>query len=232
MCSVQQQQQQQQVTGGVLMKQGAEAKIYSGSFYGNAVIIKERFSKTYRHPTLDKTLTLTRTRSEIRSMMRCRAHGIPTPALYLVDLQSYKIYMEFISDSMTVRDFIRKQLKSPQFIDKLKPIAENIGRNIAKMHENNIIHGDLTTSNILLKSNNIDVVFIDFGLSYIENLTEDKGVDLYVLERAFLSTHPNTEEIFDCILNSYISYNPQTANEVIKKLNEVRMRGRKRTMIG
>ena len=37
---------------------------------------------------------------------------------------------------------------------------------------------------------------IDFGLSFQEGVAEDKGVDLYVLERAFLSTHPNTEKLF------------------------------------
>ena len=54
-----------------------------------------------------------------------------------------------------------------------------------------VIHGDLTTSNMLLRDSE-DIVLIDFGLSYISSLVEDKGVDLYVLERAFLSCHPNT----------------------------------------
>ena len=58
-----------------LWRQGAEAKIYTGTFHGRAAIIKERFVKGYRHPELDKSLTTRRTKSEVRSMMRCRANG-------------------------------------------------------------------------------------------------------------------------------------------------------------
>ena len=92
-----------------------------------------------------------------------------------------------------------------------------IGTMIGKMHDADIIHGDLTTSNIMLKyTNNINnettiqnnlsisskenmnisqVVLIDFGLGLINAIIEDKAVDLYVLERAFASTHPNSEEL-------------------------------------
>ena len=100
------------------------------------------------------------------------------------------------------------------------------------MHNVDCIHGDLTTSkNILLKTGAENIILIDFGLSFISALTEDKGVDLYVLERAFLSTHPNTEELFKIILESYRK-KANKAEEVIKKLDEVRLRGRKRTVVG
>lgn len=65
---------------------------------------------------------------------------------------------------------------------------------MAKMHDSGIIHGDLTTSNMMIRQNK-SIVMIDFGLSFNSTLIEDKAVDLYVLERAFLSTHPNTEEM-------------------------------------
>ena len=102
------------------------------------------------------------------------------------------------------------------------------------MHQNNIIHGDLTTSNMLLKGpvDDLDLVMIDFGLGYVENVAEDKGVDLYVLERALLSTHPRTEKFFEVLLASYTSVCGKSSQEVIRKLDEVRLRGRKRTMVG
>ena len=37
---------------------------------------------------------------------------------------------------------------------------------------------------------------IDFGLSYLKKSVEDKAVDLYVLEKAFISTHPEREQEF------------------------------------
>ena len=58
-----------------LWKQGAEARLYRSQFYGQPVVIKERFPKSYRHPTLDKSLTSQRTKSEVRTMMRCRLNG-------------------------------------------------------------------------------------------------------------------------------------------------------------
>ncbi len=117
----------------------------------------------------------------------------------------------------------------------LENLAIEMGGVIAKMHATDVIHGDLTTSNILRyenKSNNA-LVMIDFGLSFISSLAEDKGVDLYVLERAFLSTHPNTEDIFKIFLASYVdALGSKASQSTIHKLDEVRLRGRKREMIG
>lgn len=118
---------------------------------------------------------------------------------------------------------------------ELERLAERVGQILAKMHDEDVIHGDLTTSNMLLRRGPEDgeseLVLIDFGLSCISALPEDKGVDLYVLEKAFLSTHPNTEELFEKLLKSYAASSKKSA-AVIKKLDEVRLRGRKRSMVG
>ncbi|XP_068725758.1 EKC/KEOPS complex subunit TP53RK-like [Montipora capricornis] len=216
-----------------LIKQGAEARVYKTHFYNKKTIVKERFSKSYRHPSLDEKLTHRRTNQEVRSMLRCRKAGISTPAVYFVDYTSHRIYMEEIPNSVTARDRINNVLQLPteESEQSLQLMAQTIGDTLAKMHNVDCIHGDLTTSNILLKTAFEDIILIDFGLSFISGLTEDKGVDLYVLERAFLSTHPNTEEIFRVILESYRK-KANKADEIIKKLDEVRLRGRKRTMVG
>ena len=77
----------------------------------------------------------------------------------------------------------------PSF-NQVKQLGATIGKQLAEMHSLDLIHGDLTTSNMLLRPNG-SLVWIDFGLSYISNLPEDKAVDLYVLERAISSTHPD-----------------------------------------
>ena len=137
---------------------------------------------------------------------------------------------------MTVRDHIvqTQAAAGGDAHDVLQPLAFKIGEIIGCMHRVNIIHGDLTTSNMLVRSpaENLDVVMIDFGLGYIDSLAEDKGVDLYVLERAFLSTHPNTEALFRVLLDGYNNGYGPGSKDVINKLEEVRMRGRKRTMLG
>ncbi|KAL9581993.1 MAG: hypothetical protein Q9212_003565 [Teloschistes hypoglaucus] len=76
-----------------------------------------------------------------------------------------------------------------------------------------------------------EVVLIDFGLAAQSVQDEDKAVDLYVLERAFGSTHPELEEDFKMVLEAY-GKSHKGARVVLKKLEEVRMRGRKKSMIG
>lgn len=63
-----------------------------------------------------------------------------------------------------------------------------MGQMILRLHNVNIIHGDLTTSNMMISNDKL--YLIDFGLAYTKPNAEDKAVDLYVLERAFVSTHP------------------------------------------
>ena len=128
-------------------------------------------------------------------------------------------------------------------LGRMHNVNEDLSRVSGKMHDNNIIHGDLTTSNMLLRQSPLrddandgdrrpDVVMIDFGLGYVESVAEDKAVDLYVLERALLSTHPRTERFFQALLDSYQITCGKQAQEVMRKLDEVRLRGRKRTMVG
>ena len=142
-------------------------------------------------------------------------------------------------DSVTVRDHIvstqQQSCPSPT-LEPLGPLAARVGRTLARMHDEDVVHGDLTTSNMLLRKSGdgeaeLGLVLIDFGLSYISALPEDKGVDLYVLEKAFLSTHPNTEALFQKLLESYAA-SSKKSSAVIKKLDEVRLRGRKRSMVG
>ncbi|CAJ0956634.1 unnamed protein product [Ranitomeya imitator] len=216
------------VPGGLqLMKQGAEARVYRGSFLGKAAVVKER---SPRLPLRDEKLTHRRTAQEVRSIFRCRKAGIATPVVYFVDYVSNCIYLEDIEGSVTVRDFI---MTAQEHGSSLYSLAERIGQILAWMHDEDVVHGDLTTSNMLLRPSHPDLnlVLIDFGLSFISALPEDKGVDLYVLEKAFLSTHPQTEDVFRALLQSYTAASKKSS-PVIKKLDEVRLRGRKRSMVG
>lgn len=107
-----------------------------------------------------------------------------------------------------------------------------VGVEIAKMHLADIIHGDLTTSNMMLRKGSNDLVLIDFGLAYHSTLVEDKAVDLYVLERAFASTHPDAEPLFSSVLASYEKRLGKHWSAIKKRLDDVRLRGRKRSMVG
>jgi len=114
-----------------------------------------------------------------------------------------------------------------------------VGSEIAKMHKADIIHGDLTTSNMMIRHpfaakgpSHTKLVLIDFGLAHTSSLVEDKAVDLYVLERAFASTHPDSEPMFFAVLEAYKNGMGTDWAAVERRLEDVRLRGRKRSMVG
>jgi len=232
------------LTNFELLRQGAEAKLYLGDYLGQRAIIKERFAKKYRLPELDVRLTRERLRAEARSLVKCKTLGIKTPVLYHVDQSC--IVMEYLNFP-TARDYIKTILedgktKIPNADQRkiLTDLAIQIGAMVGKLHKNNLIHGDMTTSNMLVETkesmilNQIQIYVIDFGLGDFSGTPEDKGVDLYVLERALISAHPNTEFMFEAILKTYAEelHNEKMSQAVLKKYEEIRMRGRKRDMVG
>lgn len=221
------------ISGIEPFKQGAEGRISLGEYLGKKVLIKERFPKKYRHPALDAQLTKDRLRGEVRSLLRCHALGIRTPTLYLADQGENIIVMEYFAEAKTARDVIKEGGSGDRRV--LNDLCAKIGLTLGQLHKNGIIHGDLTTSNLLVLPEG-DLVVIDFGLGSAEGSSLDKGVDLYVLERAFLSTHPGTEDLFEVILQSYkremATGSKKEAAEVVAKYEDIRMRGRKRTMVG
>eukprot|EP01116_Phalansterium_solitarium_P021363 TRINITY_DN6613_c0_g1_i1.p1 TRINITY_DN6613_c0_g1~~TRINITY_DN6613_c0_g1_i1.p1 ORF type:complete len:226 (+),score=59.67 TRINITY_DN6613_c0_g1_i1:80-757(+) len=215
--------------GASLIQQGAEARIYDMMFLQKRTVVKERFSKQYRHPTLDQKLSVSRLKQEARCIARCSKAGIDTPTVYFLDLHAKRLYLEYI-EGRTVKAAVHAgALSQPEFAASL---SSRIGSTLATMHDENIVHGDLTTSNMMLRAAPADsLALIDFGLAYTSTLLEDKAVDLYVLERAFLSTHPNTETFFEQILAAYAKKSKKAA-AVLSKLGEVRLRGRKKLAFG
>uniref|UniRef100_A0A182PQF4 non-specific serine/threonine protein kinase n=1 Tax=Anopheles epiroticus TaxID=199890 RepID=A0A182PQF4_9DIPT len=238
---------EKQDTAQQLLKQGAEGKLYVSTYKGNRCLVKERFEKKYRHPALDRQLTRQRIKAEQKAFQRCAAAGLSTPALYGVDLEQRKIYMEYLEKSKTAKEFVDElaRTSAPDALadsPSLKKLAEQIGHMVGVLHRNNLVHGDLTTSNMLLdpleKATEEDAIFpyrlvtIDFGLSHFSDNHENKGVDLYVLERAILSAHSQHPGLFGMILEAYREHNTNHCKETIAKYEEVRARGRKRTMVG
>lgn len=169
------------------------------------MIVKERFVKTYRHPHLDEKINTKRVKDESRILVRARQHGVDVPTLLLVDRVNRTIWMELIygvsmkvwyyhksidaANRAKAIDFATTLAEMDQVDVSVDEMAVRIGQAIGKLHKASIIHGDLTTSNFMLRKHNLSVTIIDFGLSFNSTLAEDRAVDLYVLERAFISTH-------------------------------------------
>lgn len=242
-----------------LITQGAEALLYKTTFLSpsNPTALKVRPAKPWRHPTLDRRLTRQRITAESRVLVKCLKEGVSVPGILALDLQAGWVMSEWI-EGRTVKQAIRERdLADKQWAARL---MREIGRSVGRLHSVGIIHGDLTTSNMMLREGTSDeehgrnkenegggqgkkgeeeeeagvegeIVLIDFGLATQGVQDEDRAVDLYVLERAFGSTHPKEEDLFQEVLNAYAT-TYKAAKITLKRLEDVRMRGRKKSMIG
>jgi bifunctional N6-L-threonylcarbamoyladenine synthase / protein kinase Bud32 len=200
-----------------LIEKGAEANICPDQWMNQEVLRKERVGKNYRIKEIDHQLRKRRTRSEAKLLHSAKTCGVITPILLDVDKKNHAIIMEKILGT-PVKDVLDS---SP--LPKTKLIGEKIGENIARLHNCGIIHGDLTSGNMILKGD--DVVFIDFGLGKISDLTEDKGTDLLVFKKALAGIHFKiAEECFTSILDGYKKSDDY--EDVMLKLNEIEGRRR------
>ena len=172
--------------------------------------------------------------------------GINVPKLIAADPYNGFIWQSKIGETLAngtfsnLKNFLWMNNNDENAYKKeVEEVLYNVGRQIGILHTNHYVHGDLTSSNIVLEqdksSNEWTPFLIDFGLSGYSTLVEDKGVDLYVLERAILSTHSlYAEKYNEWLLEGYKqSYsNQDDLKQVLKRFEEVRLRGRKRSMLG
>ncbi len=189
-----------------LIAKGAESNIVKSGYLGEKAVLKDRIVKNYRIPEIDNKIRRARCKLEAKLLSDAKRAGVVTPVLYDVDLENKSILMEEI-DGVMVKDIIDEDL------------AFRMGENISRLHEADIIHGDITTSNIMLRDDQL--VFIDFGLGRHSNLDEDKAVDLLVLKKSLQSIDYNLAvRYFDCVLKGY-------GNEsIINTISDIESRGR------
>lgn len=176
-------------------------------------VLKTRPKKTYRHPALDEQLRTSRTRHEARLLEKAKAAGISVPGVRTAN------------DTTLLLDEARGQpLK--MHLDTRPIIAHEVGRIVARLHDNHIIHADLTTSNIMYDPHDHHLTIIDFGLSYTSARDEDKAVDLHLFHRALESKH---HAVLGIAWRHFLKGYRDTsggADSVIERLRKVRARGR------
>jgi N6-L-threonylcarbamoyladenine synthase/protein kinase Bud32 len=200
-----------------LVAKGAEANIYEDQYFDQVVMVKKRIPKGYRIPEIDRYLRKTRTKSESKLINQAKRCGVVTPMVYDVAIKESAITMEKV-DGKLIKDVIYDSK-----LDEITAICHRIGENIARLHQCGIIHGDLTTSNLLLGRDKI--VFIDFGLGKISQLPEDKGVDLLVFKKALNGIHHEIgEECFTAVLEGYREADDYQL--VVNKISEIEARRR------
>jgi TP53 regulating kinase-like protein len=205
----------------MLVKKGAEANLFLEDWHGRKVIMKRRLPKQYRLPEIDEKIRTYRTIHESQLLHYAKESGVPTPTIFIVDVTDSNIIMEFVEGKQM------KQILNNLSSEERRSLSRHIGELIGRLHNSDIVHGDLTTSNMILTTNG-KVVFIDFGLGEKTIELEPKGVDLHLMKRAFQSVHfCYAEECFEAVLEGYTKVvGFETAKKVLGKIREIEKRGR------
>jgi TP53 regulating kinase-like protein len=203
-----------------ILYRGAEAEICVSRYMGRSVVQKRRVKKTYRIREIDAMLIAMRTKEESKLMTLARTYGVSVPIIYDIDLTKGIITMEYVK-GRRIKDILNTINESER-----KRLCGMIGENIARLHNHDLIHGDITTSNMILFQDRI--YFIDFGLGSANGELEAKGVDLHVLMEAFDSTHSRHPECFTYVFEGYTKQFQGDVSTVMEKIEEIVRRGRYR----
>ncbi len=188
-------------------KRGAEAIVT----FRNGKAEKRRLPKLYRAPALDNRLITERTRAEARLIAAARKGGVPTPIMS--DITADTILMEQVKGTLLTQNLT-------------EAAAYKAGRMIGKLHTSCIIHGDLTTSNMILREDDGACVLIDFGLAQVNSEIEQRGVDIHVLFQTLESTAPESADVLKTAFAAGYADTFAEAADVITREHEIELRGR------
>jgi Kae1-associated kinase Bud32 len=188
---------------GELFYKGAEAEVWKGKYLDLPAVMKHRIPKKYRIQELDDKIRKDRTKKEM-SIILLAKDAVNVPHIYEVDTVDYHLIMEFI-DGKPLKEVFRDE--------KNIRLAKEVGRAVRNLHKKNLIHGDLTTSNIIFHDKNI--YFVDFGLAELSTRLEDKAVDVVAFKKMLKSTHfKYFDDIWKYFQEGYADKN--VLNHVIK----------------
>jgi len=209
------------MSGSVLIKKGAEADLYLADWHGRKVVLKRRLPKRYRQPALDAQIRGYRTVHEPQLMHEARRAGVPTPMVLLVDRKDTTIIMEYVEGKQ-----VKQVLNEVADVER-RELCFRVGKLIGALHESGVIHGDLTTSNMILDFEG-KIFFVDFGLGERSEELEARGVDLHLMQRALQSTHFRfAEECFASVIEGYAEVlGREAVRSVLDKIREIQRRGR------
>jgi TP53 regulating kinase-like protein len=195
-----------------IIKRGAEADVFLIPWYKNMAISKLRNPKKYRNITLDNLIRGRRTIHEANMLSDVKKTGVKTPFIYFLDPQRAEIIMEYIHGE-NVKDILSKE------------IGFEMGKYVSILHNKNIIHGDLTTSNFIKRR---DVLYlIDFGLSFYSERIEDMATDIRIIKEILSSAHIQIfDETYESFLEGYALYTNNNFSRILKVVKDIEARGR------
>ena len=207
-------------SGGRLLYRGAEADVILGDWQGLEAVFKIRKPLTYRLQVLDEAIRRQRTVHEAEMIHLARKAGVVSPFLYNVDIKSSTLVMQFVRGDR-VKDLVESLSGS-----QLDRLFFEFGQDVAKLHHFGIMHGDLTTANVVRSNGRL--VFVDFGLSVRTTRLEDHAVDLRLIKETLVGAHPDVSaRALDALYRGYASVvGAARSRVVLKQLQNIERRGR------
>lgn len=200
---------------------GAEADLLLSSIDQWSLVVKRRTKKNYRHESLDDSIRRQRTLSEADTMHQAKVAGAKVPSIIGIDLETNTILMTRIEGTV-----LRDGLDVMNRANALE-LFQSLGAQIGLLHSAGVVHGDLTTSNIVVTKSGHPFI-VDFGMSRRSSDPEDRGVDLHLLQRSVTTSHvKNASPLFKALGRGY----EETAGQEIRqsswaKAREIARRGR------
>ncbi len=164
------------------LHRGAEADLFLSQLPPWKVVVKRRVRRAYRHEQLDASIRKERTIKEASAIRDAKIAGARLPSILGLDIERSTIIMTFI-DGVVARDTIDTMSNARRV-----SLLEELGRQVGFLHSAGIMHGDLTTSNIILPDDGKPFM-IDFGMARKSTDHEDHGSDLHLLQRSLIATH-------------------------------------------
>jgi TP53 regulating kinase and related kinases len=198
-------------------REGAEARIEIVQWRGEPAIRKIRVPKTYRSEALDNKLRIRRTKEEAQLLHTAKLARVDVPEILFADPESSEIIMEYVQGQLLTEIHERKLADE---------VYATLGEFAARLHSKGIIHGDLTTKNVIQSGTR--TVLIDFGLAFVSDRLEDRAEDLHLLKQAIRSSSLSLRTAyFDRVLKGYEKEaGLRQSIRVKKQILEIEKRGR------
>lgn len=202
-------------------RRGAEADLYLSRIGPWRTVIKQRVVKKYRDPQMDSRLRRSRTLSEASIMHDARVAGVRVPSILDIDLQKSTIVIALVMGTV-VRDYLDSMKEKDA-----KELFRQLGDQVGRLHLAGMVHGDLTTSNVIAVSSGPPFI-VDFGMSSRTAESEDRGVDLHLLQRSINATHHhNASSLMKSFAEGYAECaGKKISSATLQKAREISRRGR------
>lgn len=200
---------------------GAEADLFVTQTDQWKTVVKRRLKKRYRNNTLDDQIRKERTLSEVNVLREAKVAGVKVPSVLGIEPESNAFSMTYIDGTLA------RECLDAMSMEEANQLFKKLGMMVGSLHAAGIVHGDLTTSNVIITSSG-EPFLVDFGMSKRSLEPEDRGVDIHLLQRSIAASHiKDTGPLIAALSKGYLETAGKTVHQTSwSKAREISRRGR------